>query len=284
MFLAYLRVIFAFLALLFVAFGVAVLVYFWEHHVKPSRAARARIAELEKSNPERVDLGAKVFEQALVKLRMSDFEGAYPHLAEIMASYPDSDRYRAAKRIIGEHNLDRLLSNDAMAGKEEYIVQSGDSLSRIASRTKTTMQYIVQINNLLGTTLRKGEQLIICPLDFSLSIDLSDKTLQVLSGEKFFKEYDILGHRFPPRTGSDFDSSIAAKEAYDENGKGVAFGTDNYVTTSKYLRLEKRGVVIRSASPEEMKNEFTTGIFMRNADVEELNTILCNGSKVLVRK
>ena len=167
---AYLKIIFAFIAILSVALGVSVLFYFWENFIEPSRRARAMIAKIDVQAPERIDLGKGEYEAAKSFLIQGDLLMARKRLANVMMMYKDSPYYKEAKRIIGEQNMDMLLSKDPMPGKEEYIVQRGDSLLKIESHSKSTIQYISYINNLRTTSLSVGDPLIVCPLEFTVVI------------------------------------------------------------------------------------------------------------------
>ena len=281
---AYLKIIFAFIAILSVALGVSVLFYFWENFIEPSRRARAMIAKIDVEAPESIDLGKGEYEAAKSFLIQGDLLMARKRLANVMMMYKDSPYYKEAKRIIGEQNMDMLLSKDPMPGKEEYIVQRGDSLLKIESHSKSTIQYISYINNLRTTSLSVGDPLIVCPLEFTVVINTSDRTLELRQDDKFFKEYDILDINMPRQTASSFDTIIKSKEAYNSSNKSVRFGQSDYFTAAKYLRTSKTGITIRPPLGEKEDPEYTTGIFLDGADLEELNIILRSGTKVYVRK
>jgi hypothetical protein len=281
---AYLKIIFAFIAILCVALGVSVLFYFWENFIEPSQRARAEIAKIEEEAPESIDLGKGEYEAAKTFLIQGDLPMARKRLANVMMMYKDSPFYKEAKRIIGEQNMDMLLSKDPMPGKEEYIVQRGDSLLRIESHSKSTIQYITYINNLRSTNLSIGDSLIVCPLEFTVVINTNEKTLELRQDDKFFKEYDILDIKMPRQTSAPFDSVIKAKEAYNSKNKSVRFGQSDYFTAAKYLRAAKTGITLRPPLGEKEDPEFTTGIFLDSADLEELNIVLRSGTKLYVRK
>ena len=57
------------------------------------------------------------------------------------------DTALAARRIVGEMNLDEILSTSHMAGKTNHIVKSGDSFLGIASRYKTSIDCIMHLED-----------------------------------------------------------------------------------------------------------------------------------------
>lgn len=284
MFVTYLKIIAAFLTLAIVAAGSAVIYRIFDRQIKPTIEAQKTIAKLEEMRlvAPRFDLGLREYDTATKLIRSGDVPNALVHLKEIISRYKDSARYRDAKRILGEHNVDILLSRDPMKGKIDYIVERGDSLSRISSRNKTTIEYILQVNNRMGLNLQPGEQLIVTPLDFRVVIHSKSRMLELRKDDAFFKEYPLEGIKLPPGTSGSFDSSVRSKGAY-VGSKSVRIGDPDYVEAEKVINLSRNGVSIRHRSGESVEDEFFTGIFLSREDMEELLVLLRNGMKVNIR-
>lgn len=281
---AYFRLLFAFIALGMLAAAVVGVLYVWENLIQPQRELQAQVKEI-KSRPKGApDHGLKIYADGVQRLRTADLPGAISKFNELIRTYPESAKHTAAKRVVGEINIDRLLSKEPSPGKAEYIVQSGDSMSRIASKTKTSVGYIMYVNGRMGSTLQRGDQLIVCPLEYSLLANLGAKTLTLQTAaadskdRKFVKEYKILGYKAPPGVPSSFDTSISALLPPGPIGKA------KYVSADKELRARRRGISLRSRTGDEDKDKYLTGIFLAPEDVEEL-TILVRPTTVLnVRK
>ena len=173
----YLRLLCAFLALaLLVVSGLGVF-YVWEKMIFPERAIEQEIVELRKKKKEKIDHGARVYKEAVALLSTGALRGGVEKLHELMKFYDDSKFYPEAKRVVGEINVDRLLSKSITPGKHEYIVKGGDSLVRIAQSKNSTVGYVIHVNHRMGAKLQKGDQLIVSPLNFSILISLSSSTL-----------------------------------------------------------------------------------------------------------
>src|SRR5262250_2082777 len=118
----------------------------------------------------RLDLTLPEFEAA-AKLRQ---EGKIPEaraaLTAFIQKYPAGLHAEEAKDLLGEVNVDILLSRYPSPEKTEYIVRSGDVLAKIARKLKTTPEMIMRMNNLSGTMLHIGERLLISHPGFSLVI------------------------------------------------------------------------------------------------------------------
>lgn len=282
---AYFRIIFALLAVAFVGVGVAVLYYFWQNYQEPSRRARKEIAELEQKEVVRIDHGAKVYETAMGLLRQGDAEATRSALAKIIGTYKDSTRYDEARRIIGQQNLDLLLSFEPMAGKSEYTVKRGDNFIAITRDTKSTMEYISQVNNAQSTRLQVGQRLVVCALDaFSVVVNLSATKVELRQNDLFFAEFDLQGFRFPPGTPNSFDTSVKGKSAF-AGGKSLTFDDPGFASAEKQIGTARPGIALRpppvsTGGPEDV---YQTGIYLAPEDVEELFIILRTGAKIHVR-
>ncbi len=281
---AYFRLLFAFLALGLVAAAVVGVLYVWENLIAPRRAIEAEIADIRKRTKVKVDYGDKVYQEALSLLSADELSRAVDKLHELMRTYRDSARYGEAKRIVGEVNIDRLLSKAPAPGKGDYIVQPGDVLTRIAQKAKSTVGYIMHVNGRMGSGLQRGDQLIVSPLEFSILINLSDKTLTLRSAEdKFFKEYQLASYKLPPSTPSSFDSEIKSL-VVSTGARLIPVGTPQYIAAPKELRCRRRGVPLRALSGDEEKDRYATGFILPREDIEELALIIRPGTKVHVRK
>src|SRR5215213_4256897 len=159
--------LFAFL-LAVVIFGSAA---FFGYHiiVKPEMAVRAEQRGEVPDEP-RIDASLPEF-QAAAKLRQEgSLSEARSALTAFLQKYPSSPNSEAAKDLLGDVNMDILLSKYPSPEKQEYVVKRGDVLARVAAKTKTTPELIMRTNNLSGTMLRIGDRLLISHPEFSIFI------------------------------------------------------------------------------------------------------------------
>ena len=276
MFRAYLKIVAAFIVLGIVAAAAIGMFYAWKNYLDPSLQAHQEIVDLEKEPPKRIDVGIKVFDSAMDLMKEGDVSGAHRELSSLVTSYQDSSTYGSSRRIIGEINMDQLLSDVRTPGKVDYEVKSGDSLNKIASQQKTTVDYILAVNGLRGTTLQRGDRLLVAPLEFTVHVYLAEKKLVLLQNDKFFKEYPIRVERGIRPT----DKKLASRSAFAD-GKSVRVGRPGYVGSEKWLNFG--GVTIGTYNEENRDDEDLNGIFLDVADIEELYTILRIGTEVLIR-
>ena len=83
--------------------------------------------------------GEIAFERARELLATGQFAEAREKLEFLVGVYPSSASASEARRILGELNLDDLLSTEVMEGKIMYKVKSGDNFTRIAQNHDTTL-------------------------------------------------------------------------------------------------------------------------------------------------
>jgi LysM repeat protein len=292
-----------FLIVLGITLGcMAAAYYIYEKVLRPEKLIQQEMAAIKKVDLPRIDPGAKRFEAAVAMIKEGRVPEGRDALYKLLKQFPDSATCAEAKRIIGEINLDELFSTDLKSGRKDYIVQPGDSLALIAGRQNTTIDMIVKLNGLMGTVLQPGDHLAIVPLEFSVDVDVSNKTVTLFRnvGDKryFFKEYQARDLRLPPGMKVPAEMEVKGKSA-SVDGRSVLSTDPRYVEAEKWLPGSRPGVVLRTppapravpvpenpavatepdlADPSEFAPE--SGVFLERADLEELFALVRNGSKL----
>ena len=119
--------------------------------------------------------------------------------------------------------------------------------------------------------------MIVCELDFSVNISLGEHALTLLRKGKFFKEYTIRLVRGIRPT----DTAIESRAAFADE-RLVRLGQKGYVGSEKWITCGK-GVTFRAYTLASRDDEDLPGIFLDEADMEELYTVLRYGTPVRVR-
>src|SRR5438045_5627927 len=171
----------------------------------------------------RIDLTVPEFEEA-AKLRQ---DGKIPEaraaLTAFIQKYPNSPHADEAKDLLGEVNVDILLSRTPSPEKEEYIVKPGDVLQKVARKVKSTPELIMRMNNLNGTMLHIGERLLISHPDMAIVVQRKPKLLVVLNHGGFFKQYHIQQLKLSPKQAPKLSAKVAEVMAF-RAGKRVGIG------------------------------------------------------------
>lgn len=280
----YLRLLFAFISLGVLSLCLIVVHYIWNNQIEPERQLQIQVNEMKKLPKVKIDHGSHLYEEAVSLIQTGALLGGIEKLHELIKYYPESKYFDESNRIIGEVNSDHLLSRDSGEGKKEYTVKRGDALRLIAQKHETTVGYILHVNGRMGSKLQPGDQLIVCPLRFSILINLKAKTIVLRNSEdKLFKSYELVESRLPQGCPSSFDSLVKGLVVGDGT-RFVEIGSTEYVNAAKEIRCERRGIPIRSLTGVEDENKYATGFFVSQDDIEELALLVRSGSSIHVRK
>jgi hypothetical protein len=134
-----------------------------------------------------------------------------------------------------------------------------------------------------NTLIYPNEELTVCPLTLRAEVNLSERLVTLFEGELFFKEYAIQDTNLPPEFSSTASTTVKEKVAWHD-GKPINFENTNYMDCTKWIRTGKIGLVFREYDSAIENGSLVWGIMLDTADLEELFTVLRNGSRVDLRK
>ena len=233
----------------------------------------------------RVDISLPEFQDAAKLRQDGKLTEARSALMAFLQKYPSGQHVEEAKDLLGEVNIDILLSRTPSPEKQEYIVKPGDVLQKVAHKVKSTPELIMRMNNMSGTMLHIGERLLISHPDFSIIVQRKPKVLVVLDHGAFFKQYHIGEEKLPPRQPPKMTAHVAEIMAW-RDGKRVGFGTKEYVGSTRWIRLSAPSYMIYSlpdaAHPALSQPPPAQGIGLAAADVEELSGLVNNRTPVTI--
>jgi hypothetical protein len=241
------------------------------------------------ANLPEIDPGAKVFEKASEMIAVGDLAGARERLRTVVSIYPRSKAAPEARRIVGEMNLDDLLSAVHMEGKEIHIVRPGESFLGIAAKHNTSLDCIMHLNGLMDLKgLQPGEELIVMPLELRVVIEPGRKALSLWKGGQFIKEYPLLSADVGSHKGG-LVTKISSKSGL-VGDRRVTPGMKDYRDSEKVFSLEKTSLQIRSSQPGAKRDEGenpaagpSPGFHLSAEDAEELALLLRPGNEVEIR-
>jgi LysM repeat protein len=207
-------------------------------------------------------------------------------LIAFIQKYPAGLHVEEAKDLLGEVNVEILLSRYPSPEKTEYVVVSGDVLAKIARKLKTTPELIMRMNNMSGTMLHIGEHLLISHPDFSLLIQPKAKLVVLLNHGRFFKQYHVQEMKLPPKQPVKITAKIAETMAW-KGGKRVGLGTKEYASSTRWIRLGGAAAYTLYSMPDSAHPNLDqppppTGIGLAATDVEEISSLVNNKTPVTI--
>ena len=248
-----------------------------EEVIEPKLAEEHFLAMLDETEVKEIEPGDRAFRRALELIALGRVEEGREKLLYVVNFYPGSPAAPESKRILGEMNMDDLLSSEQMVGKSVYKVRPGDSFLRIASRQSMSLDCLMHLNGLMGLDrLHPGDELIVMEQGLRVMIDLRAGTLSLWEEGRFVKEYRLL-HADPGAVKAGARTRISSKRGVTESGL-LAPATEGYRGARKVLGLGVGGLSIQ-VMPEQ-REEAGKGFFLAAPDAEELALVLRNGNEV----
>ena len=224
--------------------------------------------------------------QAAAQLRQeSKLIEARDALSAFIQKYPTDLHAEEAKDLLGEVNVDILLSRTPSPEKQEYIVKSGDVLAAISRRLKTTPELIMRMNNMSGTMLHIGDRLLISHPEFSIVIQRKAKLVVLLDHGVFFKQYHVREEKLSPKQPAKVTTKVSETMAW-RDGKRVGFGTKEFLGSTRWIRLSAPAYTLYSVSdsahPDITQPPPPQGLGLDATDLEELSGLVNNRTPVTI--
>ncbi|MDB4265442.1 hypothetical protein N9891_01690 [bacterium] len=234
--------------------------------------------------------GQHEFNRGLEFIALQRLDEAREKLLFIQNLYPNSANAPEARRILGEINLDEILSIENMDNKEIHTVTPGEGYLRIANNHQTTLDCIMFLNGLTEMgSLHTGDELIVMPLDFKLVVDLAKMRVDLYHRDRekmehvFAKAYPIQSFDFAGLRKGTYQSKISRK-------LGEIDGRTYQPTHSKYRHALKvlgfkvgGGYYQFRPVPAADAEDPGQGVFLNPADMEELSMLIRVGNEVEVK-
>ena len=225
--------------------------------------------------------------QAAAQLRQEGkLAEARDALVVFIQKYPGGLHVEEAKDLLGEINVDILLSRYPSPEKTEYVVKSGDVLAKISRKLKTTPELIMRMNNMSGTMLHIGEHLLISHPDFSVVIQRKANLVVLLNHGAFFKQYHVREAKLSPKQPSKITAKVAETMAW-KNGKRIGLGSKDYIGSTRWIRLAGAAAYTLYSMPDSAHPNLDqppppVGLGLAASDVEELSSLVNNRTPVTI--
>lgn len=157
-----------------------------ELYIKPERQLHADKAQPPPAPPP--DPSLADFEKCAAVFRSGDMAASRTAIEQFLREYPGSIKRDAAHDMLGEINSADFFAQKP-TDKTTYVVRSGDSLQRVAARTKVSVELLTRLNKLDGRYLHPNQRLFAPSVEFRLVVQQKKKRVVLFNGSKFFRQY-----------------------------------------------------------------------------------------------
>jgi hypothetical protein len=223
--------------------------------------------------------GDRAFQKAHELIAMGKIPEGREKLTAIVNVFPSSPAAPTARRIVGEMNLDEILSSAFIEGKANYEVKRGDSYFAIADRNDTSLDMLMHLNGMMELkNLQPGDDLQILPLNFRLLIEPQRNAISLWDGARFICEYPVLKMGgTAPKSGT----TVIESRRSTIDGRVVQSTARDYRATAKSLQLKNPPLQILPYDAND--DSPSPGLFISEADIEELFLLTRTGNEVEIR-
>ena len=211
----------------------------------------------------------KAYEQIL---NTKNPELGRPQLRKILEEYEDL-------------NMKLLFSRMEMPGSVFYEVKTGDSLSKIAKKHKTTIALIKKSNGLKKDTVLLGAKLKVVNGTFAIRVNKTKNILVLYLDKKPFKHYRVAtGLENGTPTGKFKIVSKEENPTWYKAGAVVPPGSPANLLGTRWLGFDYPGYGIHGTTePDSIGKQVTSGcVRMHNPEVEELYDLIPFGTIVTI--
>jgi lipoprotein-anchoring transpeptidase ErfK/SrfK len=193
---------------------------------------------------------------------------------------------------LGKLNVELVRRPWPLPEKTTYAVQDGDSVRAIAQKFGTTVDLIVESNDLKRPdVIKPGDRLRVFTGKLALRVSKSRHDLLVTSNGKFFKRYRVGTGKYDRTPIGSFVVSDRIKEPvwWRADGQTIPFGDKENILGTRWMALKSaegtepvKGYGIHGTWDSDSigKDESAGCIRLKNEDVEELFGIIPMGTDV----
>jgi len=218
--------------------------------------------------------------------RRGDLLKAKEICQKMIEKFPGSNNIVKAQELLEDINVKILFSPVITEGFTMYEVQKGDTLTRIARKFGTTVEFIIKANNLKDNNIRVGKKVKLPKMKFDIIVDKSQNILTLKSGGEIVKTYRVAtGKNSCTPVGTyKVTNKIIDPPWYPPTGGVIPAHDPRNVLGSRWIGLSKPSYGIHGTTePESIGKSVTEGcVRMRNSDVEELYAIVPDGTEVVI--
>jgi lipoprotein-anchoring transpeptidase ErfK/SrfK len=228
----------------------------------------------------------ELFNTASKYAESGDLLSAKDTYRKIMEKFPGSLNTEKAQGALENTNIQIMASPIPTPDSVSYEVQTGDTLSKIAKKFSTTQDLIMRSNNLKNAgVVPLGRKLKIHNEKMNIVVDKSMNILTLKSGERIVKTYRVATgiNNCTPVGSFKIINKIINPPWYTASGVIPPDNPKN-ILGSRWLGLSAQGYGIHGTTePQSIGNQVTSGcVRMKNSDVEELYSLVPEGTEVVI--
>lgn len=249
----------------------------------PAETQQTRASE---APPDGTDPGLRLLARAQQLRTEGSLLEAREAALDVLARSRNPSAIDRARSLLGEVHVELVTTPRSMPEKVEYVVESGDSLARLAKKFNTTIELLQKGNHITGSMIKIGDRLRILNGQFRMEIKKSTNVMDVYLNDRFFKRYSVGTGEYSRTPVGDFKVTdrIHQPTWWRPDGKAIPYGSEENELGTHWLSLDVRGYGIHGTwEPETIGRQASAGcIRLTNENIEELYALIPVGTPVSI--
>ncbi len=217
-------------------------------------------------------------------VKSGDLLKAKDKCESLVGSGLSEDERKSAERALQDINIKILFSPTITPNSFLYTAQPGDTLSKIAKKYSTTVEFIRKSNGLKNDSIHEGMKLKIMKTTFKIAIDISDHQLKLYANHELIKTYSVATGRVGKATPKGTFTIVNKLEnpVWYHEGTAIPSGDPKNILGTRWLGFSLKSYGIHGTTlPETVGTAASEGcIRILNSEVEELYSIVPQGATV----
>lgn len=204
---------------------------------------------------------------------------------QLVTNFPNSVEVANWQKKSDELNIKLLFSQTLTPKSILYEIKPQDTLTKIASQFKTTVELLKKSNNINDYKIFPGRKIKVWTAPFSAVVDKSQNILILKADEEIIKTYLVsTGINNSTPAGTFKIVNKLTNPTWFKAGAILPSGSPENVLGTRWLGFDLAGYGIHGTNdPQSLGKQVTQGcVRMSNSDAEELYTIVPEGTEVTV--
>lgn len=243
--------------------------------------------KLEQGFPDSEAMAQALYDKALYAEKDDDLSSAKLYYRRLVRDFFFFDKIAEVQKKLEDINMRLLFSKKVTEGTTLYEVQRGDSLSSIANRFNTTVDFLLQANSIkLDSVIHPGDRLKVfdSKTKIGVTIDKSQKNMLLTFNGEVLRRYDIAIGRDDSTPVGQFAVQNKLKDPVWFNaGRAIPPDDPRNVLGTRWLGFDRDIGIHGTIEKKHILEQTSNGcIRMNNKEVEQLYSILRVGDPVVI--
>jgi lipoprotein-anchoring transpeptidase ErfK/SrfK len=204
---------------------------------------------------------------------------------QLMTDFANSSEVSSWQKKLDELNIKLLFSQVITPRSTSYEIKPGDTLTKIARDFKTTIDLLKKSNAITDDRIIPGKKIKVWTASFNILIDKSQNILLLKTDEDIIKTYMVAtGINNSTPVGTFTITKKIINPTWFKPGAVIPAGSPENLLGTRWLGFDLAGYGIHGTNdPQTLGRQVTQGcVRMANRDVEELYTIIPEGTEVTI--